>query len=228
MNAPATLAEPGRIARLPHDKHGRPVPWFVAWLRDGRPADPGSPGAVPDFRIIRPGAVGLAVTARCCWVCGSLFARQEPRASLIGPMCVVNLVSAEPPSHGECATYSARACPFLATPRMTRRDRHLPAGTSDPPGTMIRRNPGVACVWVTKYNAGKVNRAPDGLLFDLGPSPLFVEWWAYGRTATRAEVVASIETGLPALQAIADDQGGDAPGRLAAQVEAAQRWIPTI
>src|SRR5262252_4042398 len=90
MTAPA-LAEPARIARLPHDKHGRPVPWFVAWLRDGRAAEPGSAGAVPDFRIIRPGAVGLAVTARCCWVCGSLFARQEPRASLIGPMCVVNL-----------------------------------------------------------------------------------------------------------------------------------------
>jgi hypothetical protein len=43
---------PGRIALLPTDKHHRPVPWFVAFI-DG----------VPDFRVIRPGGIQIALAA---------------------------------------------------------------------------------------------------------------------------------------------------------------------
>jgi hypothetical protein len=186
--------EPPRIARLPHDKHHRPVPWFVAWLdEDGREADPGK--GTPDFRIIKPGAVLDAWGSRTCWVCGVMFVRQEPRAFVIGPMCAVNRISAEPPSHVECAEYSALACPFLTTPRMVRRERGLPPGTEEPAGLMIRRNPGVILVWVTKYTQPAITS--EGL-FHIG-QPLFVEWYAEGRTATRAEVLHSIDTGLPAL-----------------------------
>jgi len=227
MTELTTLAEPGRIARLPHDKHGRPVPWFVAWFADGEYAPPGCPGAMPDFRVIKPGAVGIAVAAKCCWVCGCLMARQEPRASVVGPMCVINRVSAEPPSHADCATYSARACPFLATPNMVRRERHLPPGVTDPPGTFLRRNPGVTAVYVAKYNAGKAQRVHDGLLFELG-APMFVEWYARGRPATRAEVVEGIESGMPALRDIAAEQGDGAPAALDQQYRAAQRWIPAL
>lgn len=205
---------PGRIARLRRDKVGRPVPWFVADV-DG----------VPDFRLVKPGAVGLAVTAKSCWICGTLFARQEPRAFVIGPMCAVNLVSAEPPSHAECATYSARACPFLSTPNMTRRDRHLPADAADPPGHMIKRNPGVTAVWVCKYNrAFTVQRMPDGLLFNIG-RPMFVEWWARGRRATRAEVMASIDSGMPELTDIAQHESGGL-NQLNTQYRAALALIP--
>lgn len=205
------LAEPGRIQLLPRDKHRRPVPWFVAWV-DG----------APDFRLIKPGGVVEAVASRLCWICGCQFLRQEPRASVIGPMCAVNRISAEPPSHESCATYAARACPFLATPNMIRRDRQLPPGVAEPPGTMIRRNPGVACVWVTKYNAGRIEPGP---LFSLG-APLYAEWWARGRPATRAEVVASITSGMPELQRLADEQGAGAQRALAAMHRDAQRWIP--
>jgi len=196
----ATANEPLRIARLHHDKHGRPVPWFVAWLDpDGQPANAGAPGAVPDFRVLKPGAVGIAWASRICWVCGLVFQRQEPRAFTIGPMCIVNLVSAEPPAHHDCAAYSAKVCPFLSTPNMTRRTRHLPPGTSLPPGEMITRNPGVAAVWVVKYNQPKAEREADGLLFRVGRPPLWVEWYAQGRTATRREVLDSILSGMPLL-----------------------------
>lgn len=193
------LVEPPRIARLPRDKHHRPVPWFVVWMaeRDGftREARPGEPGAVPDFRVIKPGAIAGAWGRKLCWVCGMPFQRQEPRAFTVGPMCSVNRISAEPPGHYECAVYSAKACPFLATPHMTRRDRHLPEGTSDPPGVFLRRNPGAVAVWVTRYNQPSYRRDK---LFDIG-APLFVEWYAQGRAATRAEILASIESGLPLL-----------------------------
>jgi len=182
------IAEPPRIARLKHDRHGRPVPWFVAWI-DGE----------PDFRVLRPGATGIAWTARICWLCGLIFQRQEPRAYLVGPMCVVNRISAEPPSHAECASYAVQVCPFLTTPNMVRRDRHLPEGTVDPPGKMIRRNPGVIALWVAHYNRTTIRRDSDGSLFDIGGAPLWVEWWSKGRPATRAEVAASVESGLPLL-----------------------------
>src|SRR5712691_10615834 len=80
--------EPGRITRLPRNKVGYPVPWFAARI-DGQ----------PDFRVIRPGGIQIALRQKLCWTCGIPFLRQEDRAFVIGPMCAVNRVSAEPPSH---------------------------------------------------------------------------------------------------------------------------------
>lgn len=195
----ALLREPSNIAALPHDRHGRPVPWFAAWLDEaGRHARP-APDTSPDFRVVRPGATVAAWASRLCWVCGRALARQEPRAFVIGPMCAVNLISAEPPAHHECAVYSARACPFLATPNMVRRDRHLPQGTVMPPGEMIMRNPGVVAVWVVKYNRPTARAVGSDLLFNIGHPPMWVEWYARARPATRSEVLASITSGLPAL-----------------------------
>jgi hypothetical protein len=194
--------EPPRIARLHRDKHHRPVPWFVAWTTGPPHWHEREPGkGTPDFRILRSGAPGIAWAARICWVCGTMFQRQEPRAFVIGPMCAINRISAEPPSHYECAQFSALACPFLTVPNMVRRDKHLPPDADKPAGIMIMRNPGVTLVWVAKYNQPSTERDPaGGILFNIGQVPLFVEWYAEGRAATRAEVLASIESGLPALR----------------------------
>src|SRR5262245_53363166 len=140
MSAVSEKDMPGRIRTLPRNKAGYPVPDFVAWIN-----------REPDFRVIKPGGIQRALHLRLCWVCGIPFTRQEDAAFVIGPMCAVNRVSAEPPSHLDCATYSARLCPFLSVPQMTRRERHKPAGAVSPPGIMIMRNPGVALVWVTGY-----------------------------------------------------------------------------
>ena len=94
---------PARIAALPVDAIGRPVPWFVAWI-DGK----------PDFRVVGPGKLQQALRG-LCWVCGRGFAGGEDRAWLIGPMCAITLTTAEPSSHLECAAWSAKNCAFLAT-----------------------------------------------------------------------------------------------------------------
>jgi len=181
---------PAKMRRLPVDKHGRPVPWFVAWI-DGQ----------PDFRVIRPGGIEEAWRFDRCWVCGERRGRNA--AFVIGPMCAVNHVSAEPPSHIECARYAAQACPFLATPAMVRRERGLPEDAVNPAGEMIRRNPGVALVWLSR--TFKSWDAGGGTLFDIG-QPVAAEWYAHGRPATRDEVMASIESGIPLLRQMIESE----------------------
>jgi hypothetical protein len=205
------LVLPQRMEKLPKDKHGRPVPWFVAFI-DGE----------PDFRVIRRGGIGDALRFKLCWVCGQ--PRGVNAAFVVGPMCAVNRTSAEPPSHRDCAIYSARACPFLATPSMKRRERHLPDDRVDPAGVMIRRNPGVALVWVTRK--WHVFPDPNGRpLFDIGSSTQ-TYWYAQGRDATRAEVLASIESGLPILREEAEKEGPQAVGYLDAMTTLARGLAP--
>lgn len=200
---------------MPRDKHHRPVPWFVAFIN-----------GAPDFRVVRIGGIEQALAQKLCWVCGIPFQRQEDRAFVIGPMCAVNLVSAEPPSHADCALFSATNCPFLITPQMTRRERNVPVGTAEPAGIMIRRNPGVALVWVTRYNAWSTREdGAGGTLFHIG-EPRDALWFAHGRPATRAEVLASIDSGLPLLREMAEADGPDAIAELARMHERALAWVP--
>ena len=114
----------------------------------------------------------------------------------VGPMCGVNRVSAEPPSHKDCAEFSAKACPFLTMPKMIRREAGIPEDARLPAGVMIRRNPGVALLWHTRtYQAFEV---PNGALIRMG-EPFEVAWWTEGRPSTREEVEEAINSGLPLL-----------------------------
>lgn len=208
---------PRDMARLPLDHAGRPIPWFVAELPDG----------TRDPRIADQAKRRLAERDRLCWVCGN--PRGSYRAFLIGPMCAVNRISSEPPSHRACAVYSARACPFLSTPQMVRRERGkiTPAqGRLDPAGVMITRNPGVSLVWVTRSH--QVWGRPDGLLWRIG-DPTAVECYTRGRIATRAEVLAAMESGLPLLQdATRSDPNPEASlAILERQYTAALNLLPT-
>ena len=210
---PVPPAVPDRMRRLPRDRHGRVVPWFVAVI-DG----------VPDFRLVRPGGVTEAVRYARCWVCGTHLGRHV--TYVIGPMCAVNRISAEPPSHRECAEYSARGCPFLSVPSMTRRPRGIAEAIEGipQPGVIIPRNPGVALLWAT-LGPARPFTAPGGVLFDIG-EPTGVGWYAHGRAATRAEVLASISTGLPLLEAEAAAEGPAAVADLAAMAERAMTLVP--
>lgn len=174
---------PQRMQKLPVDARGYPVPWFV-----------GNPNGVFDFRVIRAGGIEEAIRRKTCWLCGDMLGSYI--SFVIGPMCAVTRTTSEPGSHYACACFAVRACPFLINPAMRRSPRDLPEGTEDPAGIMIERNPGASCLWVTRsfkrFNAG------NGMLISVG-EPIDVEWWAKGRHATREEVQASINSGLPLL-----------------------------
>ena len=193
MFDPSAHAIPSRVAELPRDHRGFPIPWFVAELEDGS----------RDFRVADGSKAILAAKRNLCWICGKPGWRRM--TFVVGPMCAINQTSSEPPSHGDCARFAAMACPFLAHPRRIRDEQGLPEGSVEPAGQMIRRNPGVALLWHSK-GFGAFSDGRGGVLFDM-LEPDGVEWFAHGRAATRAEVEHSIETGLPALREVAERDG---------------------
>ena len=202
---------PLRVRALPLSDKGYPVPWFVEYV-DGK----------PEFRLMSREKWGRAIRLRLCWICGQPLGANMTFVS--GPMCGVNRTSAEPPSHRDCATYAAQACPFLTLPKAIRREAGLPDDTSTVGGVTIARNPGVAMLWTTRdYGVLKVD---NGYVIKMG-EPISVEWFAEGRRATRAEVDESIRTGLPALQAMADREQG-APAELRRLVDVFSRYLPAL
>jgi hypothetical protein len=186
---------PEKMRRLPVDERGYPVPWFVAWLDEDRNEVSVGEGK-PDFRILRPSAIPEALKYEQCWVCGGKLGRY--RSFVIGPMCMVNMTNAEPPSHRECADWSARACPFLSRPHMRRRENDLEENAYDKmPGEALLRNPGVGVVWTSPW-AYHIKRVENGILFDL-PEPSDVDFYTEGRRSMVQEIVDSVESGIPAL-----------------------------
>lgn len=203
---------PERMKKLPLDHRGYPVPWFVAFF-DGK----------PDFRVVRAGGISEAYNHQKCWLCGER--RGAVGAFVIGPMCAVNRVSSEPPSHFDCAVFGATACPFLTRPNAARREVGLDElGTKEPAGVMLKRNPGVAVVWTSRnWNPFKVEGG--GVLFNVG-DPIQANWYAQGRAATRAEVMESINSGLPALREPAEAQGPRAVAALEKMLATAMTLVP--
>jgi len=197
----ANIPIPARMRHLPLSDTGFPVPWFVAWV-DGK----------ADFRCADGRKHARAVNADLCWLCGNTLGRFK--VFVIGPMCAVNRTTAEPPCHRECAEYAVAACPFLSKPRMRRNEVDLPDGHANPGGIMIKRNPGCTLLWIT--HDYRLIRASGGVIFKIG-EPVEIIAYAEGRRATRAELEASIQSGLPLLATECD--GEEAMRALAQQVE---------
>ena len=201
---------PKRIAALPIDERGYPIPFFVSYI-DGK----------PEFRLADGEKFAACVRQRLCWVCGQPLGHFK--TFVLGPMCTVSRTSADPPSHTDCAVWSVQACPFLVRPNMVRReDELIRENRGNVAGVMIERNPGVSAVWVT--GSYEIFRDQNGKpLFRVGP-PHSVTWWAQGRRATRAEVLASMASGLPLLVNVC--RSDEERAALAAEQERALTLIP--
>ncbi|WP_042776352.1 hypothetical protein [Sinorhizobium fredii] len=188
---------PPRIAKLPVDERGYPIPYFVEIIDDK-----------PDFRVMNQRHLIAAIKFSRCWICGEQLGRYK--AFTIGPMCCINRISAEPPSHYECARFAVSACPFLSQPMAKRNKRGMPDG-SWAPGIMLERNPEVTCIWVTRDYTWF--REGDGLLFRID-EPDRISFWRDGRLATRAEVDRSVNGGIHHLDGLAIQQSGKAVRQL--------------
>lgn len=203
---------PMRMLGRPVDHRGYPVPWFVTEKdAEGR----------WDFRIVSPERREIALREKRCWVCGDRLGKFK--SFVIGPMCIVNRTTAEPPVHLDCGEWSARVCPFMLLPRAKRRDANLPPIAAEQPGTPLLRNPGVVAVWTTRsfypFHAG------GSFLIHLG-DPDNIVWFAEGRAATKAEVMASIESGAPALEELARAESPQAVAAYERQLQSAMALVP--
>jgi hypothetical protein len=215
---------PQRISRLPVDKRGFPVPAFVQWIAN----DKGVPE--PHFPVMSAEHLAACVRFDKCWICGGQLGGFK--CFVIGPMCVVNRVSAEPPSHYDCAEFAVRNCPFMANPKVGRQlsgDDIIEQG-GKVAGIMIERNPGVGCMWTTR--SYRLEKADHGVLFRIGAAEK-VSFWAHGRPATKAEVMHSVDTGLPLLRDMAakDDRHNgtkEASTALQRQIETALMLIDGV
>lgn len=182
------LPMPASIRALPIDDRGYPVPFFVAYVN-----------GVPDHRVADPEKRRRCINEALCWICGRRLGSYL--AFVIGPMCAVNRISADPPMHRDCADYSIKACPFLTRPHMVRREAQLPAGVVQPPGEMIPRNPGVMLLWITRSWRPRHDPEHGGILMELG-EPLTVLPYREGKLAKYEHLVESVRTGLPLLAAM--------------------------
>jgi len=197
------------MRKLPIDERGYPVPFFVEWI-----------GGKPEFRAADAKKLVQCVKEHLCWICGQKLFREQ--VFVAGPMCAINRVSSEPPSHRECARYAVVACPFLVKPHMVRREAGMPEEKVMTEGALLR-NPGVAMLWFChRY---KVQRANPGVYFHMG-TPFHVEWYMQGRPASRGDVEESIESGLPLLRASSQIATEDDEEELQIQVKFAKRYLP--
>ena len=196
MIRPTLTPMPDRIKLLEVDpERGYPVPWFVKWI-DGK----------PEFRIMDEDKWIRAVKQRLCWVCGQRLGVNL--CFVLGPMCGVTRTTSEPPCHRDCAQWSARNCPFLAMPKMIRREdeEFLAKHPTSTGGIAIKRNPGVTLLWCTyTYEVWRPDNG--GVLITVGP-PMEVEWWAEGKPASWRAVNDSVMSGLPLLEAEAVKEEG--------------------
>jgi hypothetical protein len=202
---------PPEIARLPVEKRGFPIPYFVE-MRNGE----------PDFTAVHPQKILDANKKGLCWICG------QPVKGLmcftIGPMCTVNRISLEPPSHLTCARFAVRSCPFLSQP-LAKRAPNM-GGPETVPGIMLEHNPGVTALWTTRtYRTQKQKHPPGTILFNIG-SPINVEWYAKGRPASAMEVMSGFNVGLATLREIAKDEGPESEAELQRLLEKALALLP--
>lgn len=207
---------PLRLQGRPRDHRGYIIPYFVAWVdEDGKQVPQGL--GTPDFRVMDHHRWARCEHHRFCWLCGEKLGNIV--TFCIGPMCALTRTTAEPPNHLDCSRYAAQVCPFMLRPRMVRNTKDLPPNRNVA-GIMLDRNPGVMCLWKTRsWTKFKTARGP---LITVG-DPVDIEWWAEGRQATRAEVLASVESGLPALRAIAAKHDGEDGQR-----ELEEKYIPRL
>jgi hypothetical protein len=202
---------PPRMARLPISLTGFPVPKFVHWEN-----------GVPDFRVIEPGFVAKCFNARLCWLCGQPMGKFL--TFVIGPMCAINRVSSEPPSHRECALYAVQACPFLSQPRMRRNEKDMPEDGYTA-GNAVMHNPGVSLVYTT-HGYHPVSDGRGGTLFELD-KPVACEFYRERQLASRDEVLGAINKGLPILKDMAQSEGREAVDELNRRIRDAMELVPS-
>lgn len=196
------LPPPPQMAHLPLDERGVVVPWFVPVI-DGKPDfQYGDDAKLRSYFVGRRYGDEVKIRGVKCWICGKTI--NSPTGCFVGgPLVVLNMNSAEPPSHKACAVYAVQACPFMTSPKKVREGGPKQDTFGAPP--MLEHNPGVAAIWeTTSFTCVPSGRG--GAMFLVG-SAARVSWWTRGRPATREEAADGIDRSVAEVSAQLNAQG---------------------
>lgn len=158
---------PSRIASLPRDRRGLPIPHTVAWV-DG----------APDFRVIDPIKWDRAVCFRRCGICGDVLGHKV--AFVGGPGSIGNRLFTDLPMHRDCAIYALRTCPFLAAPKFSYAKR--PPSDTRTIEVVSEQRPDTFGLGITR--GFKPVRLRGGEVVLMADPFLSVEWWRLGEPVT--------------------------------------------
>lgn len=205
------LPLPRRIATLPLDDRGYPVPYFAKYNDDGQ----------PDFRIADPVKLHSCIKLQLCWICGQKLGAHK--AFIVGPTSVINRITNEPPCHRDCAEFAVQSCPFLRLPTAKRREANLPALKVKPTGVWIERNPGVPVIWITKHYW--IVPHDHGLLFQID-KPGEVLWFHQGQPAARQTALSAFQDAVELMRELALEDGESARVNVERAIEEARGLLP--
>jgi hypothetical protein len=205
---------PARMRNRPIDHRGFPVPWFVSnKLPDGR----------WDFVHVDPKRLETAYRRGLCTLSGEPLGKFV--SFVVGPMCIINRVAAEPPCIPELGKWAATVCPFLSQP-LAKRPAHDPQAEKQAeknvPGLMVPDNPGGCVVWTVRKS--DFERGRDRL-YRFG-DPVEVTFWTKGRMATPTEALGLFEARAAKLAEFASAEGPHAMREFGRMKATAAKYLP--
>lgn len=98
-----SIPTPHRIALLPKDERGYPIPTSV-YVKDGK----------HDFRVLDPHKWAYHASRRLCGLCGEVFGQYV--CFVGGGKSIDARLFTDLGMHRDCARYALMVCPFLAAP----------------------------------------------------------------------------------------------------------------
>lgn len=201
-------AMPTRMRGRPIDHRGFPVPWFVTEKTDD---------GLWDFTVVQQARIKEAVRRRVCFVSGEKLGTHV--AFVVGPMCTINRIATDAPVIPEIGKWSAEVCPFLTRP-LAKRPERADQGQGATPGIMVKSNPGLCAVWITRdYSFGRDR------IFRFG-DPTEVSWWANGALADAETIHERFAVSAANLEAVAMEDGWQAHAMFSAMKARALQYIP--
>jgi hypothetical protein len=207
---------PERIARLPRDRRGLPIPFLVL-------TDRGT--GKPNFTINDAAKQARCLAEDRCPICGEGLTRGRWFVGGPGSAFHPNGAYLDPPMHFECAHFALRVCPFLAAPVYSGRIDDKGFDWSAHPGEAMLVDPTVIAerpslfVAIMAVGQKQVGPAHSPYLKPRRPYSR-VEFWRFGRQLDEAEGVALALAAADSLDVDKIKAAVAAPPRLIRRPEA--------